>query len=230
MAFGTVPLVATSDSWTASQHNTYIRDNMAAIWVGTTAGDTDYYTSATTKSRLAIGTANQLLQSTGSAPAWADLSTITANKAMVASQAAGDEFYASSSTALARLPIGAAYTFKKSNGTTPSWGSITHRRQGGSATAWNTTGTTTYTPTIELQQVGAVAVTLSAGSGTTAVTFPVAYSAVPHLTLTISSVGASDNFYAPYIYAISTTGFTVACVSQTGSSSTIGVNWVARGQ
>lgn len=227
MAKSTVPLVATSDSWTASQHNTYIRDNIEAIWVGTTAGDTDYYTSATAKSRLAIGTAYQINRSTGSAPAWADLSTITANVAMVASQAAGDEFYASSSTALARLAIGAAYTFKKSNGTVPAWGSITHRRQGGSSTAWNTVGTTTYTPAIELQQIGAIALTLGS---TVAVTFPVAYSANPHLTFTISSVGASDNFYAPYIYAISTTGFTVACVSQTGSSATIGINWVARGQ
>lgn len=29
MAYSAVPLVATSDSWTASQHNTYLRDNMA---------------------------------------------------------------------------------------------------------------------------------------------------------------------------------------------------------
>ena len=76
MAYSVVPTVSTSDSWTASQHNTYIKDNFAAVWVGTTAGDLDYYTSATAKSRVGIGTANQLLRSTGTAPAWADLSTI----------------------------------------------------------------------------------------------------------------------------------------------------------
>lgn len=230
MAFGTVPLVATSDSWTASQHNTYIRDNMAAIWVGTTAGDMDYYTSATAKSRLAIGTANQLLQSTGSAPAWADLSTITAAKAMVASQAAGDEFYASSSTALARLEIGAAYTFKKSNGSTPSWGSLTHRRVGNSSTAWATAGSTTYTPTTELIQAGVTNLTLSGGAGTQAVNFPVAYTANPHVMLTIVSIGSSDQFSAPILYALSTTAFTVAVVTTTGSSPTIQINWVSRGQ
>lgn len=230
MAFGTVPLVATSDSWTASQHNTYIRDNFAAVWVGTTAGDIDYYTSATAKSRLAIGTANQLLQSTGSAPAWADLSTITAAKAMVASQAAGDTFYASSSTALARIAIGAAYTFKKSNGSTPSWGSITHRRYGGSSTAWGTAGTSTYTPTIELQQIGTNNLTLSGGSGTQAISFPVAYTANPHVMLTLVSIGSSDQFSAPILYALSTTGFTVAVLTTTGSSPTVQINWVARGQ
>lgn len=227
MAKSTVPLVATSDSWTASQHNTYIRDNIEAIWVGTTAGDTDYYTSATAKSRLAIGTAYQIKRSTGTAPAWSDLSTITANAAMVASQAAGDEFYASSSTALARLAIGAAYTFKKSNGTVPAWGSLSHRRVGGSSTAWSTAGTTTYTPAIELQQIGAVSLTLNS---TVAVTFPVAYSATPHVMLTISSISSSDGFYAPYIYALSTTGFTIAGTAVSGSSSTVVINWVARGQ
>ena len=31
MAYSTVPTVSTSDSWTASQHNTYLKDNMAAL-------------------------------------------------------------------------------------------------------------------------------------------------------------------------------------------------------
>lgn len=229
MAKSTVPLVATSDSWTASQHNTYLRDNIEAIWVGTTAGDTDYYTAATTKSRLAIGTANQIMQSTGSAPAWADLSTITAAKAMVASQAAGDTFYASSSTALARLPIGAAYTFKKSDGTTPSWGSITHRRQGGSSTVWATYGTNNYTPTAELHQRGVVFVGLSSGSGSSVVVFPVAYSNSPHIMLTVVSIGASAQFSAPILYAVSASQFTVAVLDSGGSSSNIQVNWEAVG-
>jgi len=230
MAYGTVPLVATSDSWTASQHNTYIRDNFAAVWVGTTAGDTDYYTSATAKTRLAIGTANQIMRSTGSAPAWADLSTITAAKAMVASQAAGDTFYASSSTALDRIAIGAAYTFKKSNGTVPSWGSITHRRQGGSSTAWGQAGTSTQTPAIELQQLGTVSMTITTGSGQVSVTFPVAYTQNPHVMLTLSSVGVSGQFSAPFVYALSTTGFTAACVEAGGGSFTVLINWVSRGQ
>ena len=60
MAYSAVSLVATGDLWTAANNNTYLKDNMAATWVGTTAGDVDYYTSATTKTRLPIGTAGEL--------------------------------------------------------------------------------------------------------------------------------------------------------------------------
>lgn len=54
---------------TAAKMNA-IQDNITALWVGTTAGDMDYYVSATAKSRLAIGTAGKVLMSTGSAPSW----------------------------------------------------------------------------------------------------------------------------------------------------------------
>ena len=60
MAYSAVILVATGDLWTAANNNVYLKDNMAAAWVGTAAGDTDYYTAATTKTRLAIGTAGEL--------------------------------------------------------------------------------------------------------------------------------------------------------------------------
>lgn len=72
MAFSSVPTVATSDSWTASQHNTYIKDNFSAVWVGTTAGDIDYYSSATAKTRIAKGSAYQALRmkSDATVPEW----------------------------------------------------------------------------------------------------------------------------------------------------------------
>lgn len=52
-----------------------IQDNISEIWKGTTAGDLDYYTSSSAKSRLAIGTAYQFLQtnSGATAPAWGGL-------------------------------------------------------------------------------------------------------------------------------------------------------------
>lgn len=230
MAFGTVPLVATSDSWTASQHNTYLRDNMAAIWVGTTAGDTDYYTSATAKSRLAIGTANQIMRSTGSAPAWADLSTITAAKALVASQATSDMFYATSSTVTARLALGSAHTFLKSNGSAPNYGTISWRRQGGSATAWGTAGTTSYTPTYELIQKGSKAITVTTGNGSATVTFPVSYSYVPHVTFGISTADGSQRMSSPLITAISTTAFTVEIWQIDSGSVNIVLYWTASGE
>lgn len=70
MAFNNTFTAVVGATYTASQYNTYVRDNFTAIWVGTTAGDIDYYTSASAKTRLAIGTAGQILMSTGSAPSW----------------------------------------------------------------------------------------------------------------------------------------------------------------
>jgi hypothetical protein len=44
--------------------------NFAAIWVGTTAGDMDYYTSSTAKTRIPKGTDGQVLQMVAGVPAW----------------------------------------------------------------------------------------------------------------------------------------------------------------
>lgn len=57
---------------TVSMMNEQIRDNGNAIWVGTTAGDMDYYTGATNKARLGIGTAGQVLTVNpgATAPEW----------------------------------------------------------------------------------------------------------------------------------------------------------------
>jgi len=62
----------TGELVTAAMMNQQIRDNGNAIWVGTTAGDMDYYTGATGKARLPIGTAGQVLKvnSGATAPEW----------------------------------------------------------------------------------------------------------------------------------------------------------------
>ena len=70
MSFNNGFTAVTGATYTAAQYNTYVRDNFTAIWVGTTAGDLDYYTSSTAKTRLAIGTAGQILMSSGTAPTW----------------------------------------------------------------------------------------------------------------------------------------------------------------
>ena len=74
MAYTTARTWVTSELVTASIMNTHVRDNLTAIWVGTTAGDVDYYTSGTAKARVAIGGAGTYLQSSGTAPQWAGLS------------------------------------------------------------------------------------------------------------------------------------------------------------
>jgi len=71
MAYTPPTTRATGVLITASIWNTDMVDNFSASWVGTTAGDMDYYTAATTKDRIPIGTAGYGLFSTGTAPAWA---------------------------------------------------------------------------------------------------------------------------------------------------------------
>ena len=72
MALTTFRSWVTGELVTAAMLNQQVRDNGNAIWVGTTAGDMDYYTGATTKARLPIGTAGQVLKVNvgATAPEW----------------------------------------------------------------------------------------------------------------------------------------------------------------
>lgn len=70
MAYNALPTVANGDSWSAAQHNTYIKDNFAAVWPYTTAGDMSYASASNALARLAISSVGGLLYSTGAAPAW----------------------------------------------------------------------------------------------------------------------------------------------------------------
>jgi len=77
MAYTAVPTVATGDLWTAANQNTYLRDNFAATFVGTTTdtGDMVYSTSDdNTITALSIGTAYQVLSvnAGATAPEWTD--------------------------------------------------------------------------------------------------------------------------------------------------------------
>jgi hypothetical protein len=62
----------TGDSWSASQHNTYIKDNFAAGVpdIFTTAGDIVYGTAANTAARLGIGSTSDILSVAAGIPAW----------------------------------------------------------------------------------------------------------------------------------------------------------------
>ena len=74
----------TNYGWTTPADTDLVKDGAAAIRTlgssidtsvkslnaGTTAGDIDYYTSATAKARVAIGTNGQVLTSNGSVPSW----------------------------------------------------------------------------------------------------------------------------------------------------------------
>lgn len=120
----------TNYSWTTPDDTALVKDGAAAIRTlgssadttvkalnpGTTAGDIDYYTAATTKARIAIGTARKVLQvnSGATAPEWAESpqSILTTT---------GDSLYASSANTLARLGIGSTGQVLTVAGGVPSW-------------------------------------------------------------------------------------------------------------
>ena len=74
----------TNYGWTTPDDTALVKDGASAIRTlgssvdttvkalspGTTAGDIDYYTSSTAKSRIGIGTNGQVLTSNGSVPSW----------------------------------------------------------------------------------------------------------------------------------------------------------------
>lgn len=97
-----------------------------------------------------------------------------------------------------------------------------YRRQGGSATNWNTPGSTTYTPTMVRMQAGANA---TAGSGSVAITFPTAFSYSPLVSLTV----VSDQGVFLWLSGVSATGFTVNAESPTGVPMATVFHWLAIG-
>lgn len=228
MAFDNGYTAVTGATYAASDYNTYTKGNFTAIWVGTTAGDMDYYSSATAKSRLALGAAYTVIYSNGSAPAYGSLSTIAANSALLASQAAGDIPYASSSSSIGRLALGSTHKFLKSEGgSAPLYGGLVYRRVGGDASNWATPGSTGYSPASTLIQCGVVSLTLTSGSGSAAVGFSVAYSSRP-----LTFVSFYDSGIGAYCLGTnneSTSGFTISAYSPVGSSVTISAYWLAIG-
>jgi hypothetical protein len=57
---------------TYTQLNQQLRDNLNAIWVGTTLGDIEYYSSATAKTKIPIGTLHQSLKVVAGIPTWSN--------------------------------------------------------------------------------------------------------------------------------------------------------------
>jgi microcystin-dependent protein len=70
MAYSAVPAVVTGQTYLASDYNTYIKDNLAALWQYTTAGDIVYATSSSTLARLGVGSNGKVLTVTSGLPAW----------------------------------------------------------------------------------------------------------------------------------------------------------------
>lgn len=197
MAFDNSYTAVTGATYQASDYNTSTKGNFTAIWVGTTAGDLDYYTSATAKSRLALVTGG-VLYGGASAPAW--------------------------------LAIGASHTFLRSNGSSPEYSPLVYRRQGGSSTVWSSAGTTTYTPTKAIFQVGSQNITVTSGAGTQAITYPVAFSERPAIFLSVNANSAAMSYSWGLSWTDDTTSGFTAHIKFSGSfSGTAPISWVAIG-
>lgn len=73
MARTAYPTFLSGDAFTASQANTYWRDNDLQYFPYTTAGDMQYAATSSTTTRVAIGTEYKLWQSNGTVPVWGGL-------------------------------------------------------------------------------------------------------------------------------------------------------------
>ena len=118
----------TNYGWTTPDDTALVKDGASAIRTlgssvdtsvkslnpGTTAGDVDYYTSATAKTRVAIGTTGQSLTVVGGVPAWAASPTSVLTTT-------GDTLYASAANTLARRAIGNTGDVLTVSGGLPTW-------------------------------------------------------------------------------------------------------------
>lgn len=105
------------------------------------------------------------------------------------------------------------------------------RREGGSTTDWSSPGPTSHTPGAVRQQVGAISATVTGGSATTsvAVTFPVAFSQIPLIYLSLQDFPASDVWVVKPA-SVSVSGFTVSGIrTTTAGGYTLNTNWLAIG-
>ena len=244
MSFSSPFTAVTGATFTAAQWNTSGRDNLNAIWVGTTAGDMEYYTSASAKSRLAL-TVGGVLYGGASAPTWlakpASADSVLKNTSagtpswkpiseFMPGTTAGDMDYYTASAVKTRLAIGNTFRFLMVNGsgTAPTWASIITTRQGGSSTNWQTAGTTTQTITDGIIEVGVLDCTTdSGGAGSVALTYPLAFAQRPIL---IATVGGDSSAYCNVTFSDdSTTGCTLRILRTGGGIATVQINWMAVG-
>lgn len=213
MSFDNSYTAVTGATYQASDYNTGTKGNFTAVWVGTTAGDIDYYTSATAKNRLAL-VSGGLLYGGASAPAW--LAKVT-----------GGLVYGGAS-APAYLPISNPYRVLMSTGTTPFWASLLLFRQGGNANNWQIGGANNYTPTDSILQGGVIDVTTnSSGVGSVAVTYQTAFAQRP---LVIPGVGGSTGGNVTVTFSDdSETGCTFRVNKADLGIVTVQINWLAFG-
>lgn len=100
-----------------------------------------------------------------------------------------------------------------------------YRRQGNSATDWDTVGTTTQTPALVRMQAGAVN---SSTAGAIAITYPVAFTNKP-LLFAVAAPGSATPYFC-VIGPVTNTGATLAVMDQAGNGVVgVPIHWLAIG-
>lgn len=119
-------------------------------------------------------------------------------------------------------------------GTLEASGGIT-KRQGGSTTDWNTSGTTNYTPAAAKIQTGASIVTMAGSTnGTSAtITFPTAFSGKPMIFARIDHVNSGSITIAGSDVTITTLAadsFKIVVYTAGNTTAEVVVIWMAIGE
>lgn len=107
-----------------------------------------------------------------------------------------------------------------------------YRRQGGSASAWATAGNSNHIPGQTRMQAGvtSVSVTGASGNGSTAITFPVAFSNTPIVLVSIVSSSPSTPIATVRAPSVAASGFTAQIRQESGGGdNTYTVSWLAIG-
>ena len=180
---GFTPNTATSGAVTLA--GTLITSNGGTGLSSYTAGDTTYYASGTTLTKLAIGAAGTIKTSTGSAPQWvASLNTSQGGTGLT-TFTAGDLPYYATGTALSKLGIGTNGQVLTSNGTAPQWTSFSSI--GVSTISFGSTGLTPSTATSGAVTVAGTLAT--ANGGTNLTTFTAANNAIYSTSSSVLTAG-----------------------------------------
>lgn len=72
MTYQALPTVTTGETWTATQHNTYVRDNFSALFPYTKQGNIAYATSSTELTVPTNAAGIKIMKSVSGVPAWVD--------------------------------------------------------------------------------------------------------------------------------------------------------------
>lgn len=178
-----------------------------------TAGDLIYYATGTAFTKLAIGGANTVLTSSGSAPQWTSLSGISVGTATnLAGGAAGSVPYQTASGATSFLSIGTANQVLQVNSgaTAPEWVSSS-----GTGNIVRVTSATLVTPTLGVASatsVNKVAITAPATGATLTLADGSTLATSGANSLTFTTTGAT-NLTLPTSGTVATTSNTVASIS-----------------